>query len=115
MFGCGTIPWFFFSVAFDYHESLYHFLTGLEHIQLLLSKNQEVMNSSITHYKLILRGIFDATPIVPQTSTLDGRPVTSLTSNYLCLQCPSTVTEEERLRHGTKKQHRFCWLPRAAS
>lgn len=73
------------------------------------------MNSSITHYKLILRGIFDATPIVPQTSTLDGRPVTSLTSNYLCLQCPSTVTEEERLRHGTKKQHRFCWLPSAAS
>ncbi|RGP71833.1 ubiquitin carboxyl-terminal hydrolase 22 27 51 [Fusarium longipes] len=80
---------------------------GCEHIQLLLSKNQEVMNSSITHYKLILRGIFDATPIVPQTSTLDGRPVTSLTSNYLCLQCPSTVTEEERLKHGTKKQHRF--------
>ncbi len=67
------------------------------------------MNSSIAHYKMILRGIFDATPIVPQTSTNhEGRPVTSLTSNFLCLQCPTTVTEEDRLKHGTKKQHRFC-------
>ncbi|KAF5548464.1 ubiquitin carboxyl-terminal hydrolase 22 27 51 [Fusarium napiforme] len=80
---------------------------GCEHVQLLLSKNQEVMNSSITHYKLILRNIFDATPIVPQTSTQEGRPVTTLTSNYLCLQCPMTVSEEDRLKHGTKKQHRF--------
>lgn len=67
------------------------------------------MNSSIAHYKMILRGIFDSTPIVPQTSTNpEGRPITSLTSNYLCLQCPTTVTEEDRLRHGTKKSHRFC-------
>lgn len=70
------------------------------------------MNSSIAHYKMILRGIFDATPIVPQTSTnQEGRPVTSLTSNYLCLQCPTTVSEDDRLKHGTKKSHRFCmWM-----
>ena len=78
-------------------------------MQLLLSQGQEVMNSSIAHYKMILRGIFDANPIVPQTSTKhEGRPVTSLTSNFLCLQCSTTVTEEDRLKHGTKKQHRFC-------
>lgn len=82
-------------------------------MQLLLSQSQEVMNSSIAHYKMILRGIFDSTPIVPQTSTnQEGRPITSLTSNYLCLQCPSTVSEEDRLKHGNKKAHRFCayWL-----
>lgn len=82
-----------------------------EHVQLLFDRGQEVMNSCISHYKMILRGIFDNTPIVPQTSTNnDGRPVTTLTSNYLCLQCPSTVTEEDRLKHGNKKSHRFCTL-----
>ncbi|KAL2210521.1 cysteine proteinase [Sarocladium strictum] len=81
---------------------------GCEHVQLLFDRGQEVMNSCISHYKMILRGIFDSTPIVPQTSTNnDGRPVTTLTSNYLCLQCPSTVTEEDRLKHGNKKSHRF--------
>jgi ubiquitin carboxyl-terminal hydrolase 22/27/51 len=67
------------------------------------------MNSSISHYKMILRGIFDTSPIIPQTSTtMDGSPITSLTSNYLCLQCPTTLAEEDRLKHGTKKSHRFC-------
>ncbi|PHH69609.1 hypothetical protein CDD80_6613 [Ophiocordyceps camponoti-rufipedis] len=81
---------------------------GCEHVQLLLSQGQEVMNSSIAHYKMILRGIFDATPIVPQTSTNhEGRPITCLTSNYLCLQCPTTVSEEDRLKHGSKRSHRF--------
>ncbi|EFY92423.1 ubiquitin carboxyl-terminal hydrolase 2 [Metarhizium acridum CQMa 102] len=89
---------------------------GCEHVQLLLSQGQEVMNSSIAHYKMILRGIFDSTPIVPQTSTnQEGRPITSLTSNYLCLQCPTTVTEEDRLRHGTKKSHRFYVDSRSGS
>lgn len=80
-----------------------------EHVELLFDRGQEIMNSCISHYKMILRGIFDSTPIVPQTSTNgDGRPVTSLTSNYLCLQCPTTVTEDDRLKHGNKKSHRFC-------
>jgi ubiquitin carboxyl-terminal hydrolase 22/27/51 len=80
-----------------------------EHVQTLLSQNQEVMNNSIAHYKMILRGIFDTSPIVPQTSkNPEGRPVTSLTSNYLCLQCPATVSEDDRLSHGTEKLHRFC-------
>ncbi|EGX96535.1 Peptidase C19, ubiquitin carboxyl-terminal hydrolase 2 [Cordyceps militaris CM01] len=81
---------------------------GCEHVQLLLSQGQEVMNSSIAHYKMILRGIFDTNPIVPQTSTSkEGRPITTLTSNFLCLQCPTTVSEEDRLGHGNKKSHRF--------
>lgn len=74
-----------------------------------MTKSPEGLQTSITHYKAILRKIFDSTPIVPQTSTgPNGQAVTSLTSNYLCLQCPATVTEEDRLKHGQKKSHRFC-------
>ncbi|KAL1846678.1 hypothetical protein VTK73DRAFT_239 [Phialemonium thermophilum] len=81
---------------------------GCEHVQLLFSQDQAVTNTSIAHYKMILRGIFDNNAIVPQTSrTTGGQPVTSLTSTYLCLQCPSTVLEEDRLTHGTNKSHRF--------
>jgi ubiquitin carboxyl-terminal hydrolase 22/27/51 len=75
----------------------------------MFNNGQETTNRSVSYYKQILRGIFDTTPIVPQTSkTLDGLVVTSLTSNYLCLQCPMTCTEEDRIKHGNKKSHRFC-------
>lgn len=61
---------------------------------------------------MILKNIFEQTPIVPQTSkNSDGQVMTSLTSNYLCLQCSTIVNEEDRLKHGTKKQHRFCMSP----
>lgn len=81
---------------------------GCEHLQLLFTDSQELMNSSIRYYKMLLRVIFDNTPIVPQTSkSLDGVAVTSLTSNYLCLQCSSIVSEEDRIKHGQKKSHRF--------
>ncbi|CAH0050096.1 unnamed protein product [Clonostachys solani] len=88
---------------------------GCEHVQRLLTQGQEVMNSSISHYKMILRGIFDTIPIVPQTTSKDGRPVTSITSNFLCLQCPTTLDENERLNHGSKKQHRFYVDSRSGS
>jgi ubiquitin carboxyl-terminal hydrolase 22/27/51 len=77
-------------------------------MQRLLTQGPDVMNNCISHYKMILRNIFDTTPVVAQTSrNADGLPITSLTSNYMCLQCPTTVTEEERLKHGSKKSHRF--------
>lgn len=58
---------------------------------------------------MLLRVIFDNTPLVPQTCKgPDGQIVTSLTSNYLCLQCSTIVPEEERSKHGNKKSHRFC-------
>lgn len=75
----------------------------------MFCQTQEVTNTSIQHYKMILRSIFDNNTLVPQTSKApDGQAVTSLTSNYLCLQCPSTLTEEERTKHGKQKSHRFC-------
>lgn len=40
----------------------------------------------------------------------DGKVISSLTSNYLCLQCPAIEKEETMAKHGTKKSHRFCRL-----
>ncbi|KAI9743293.1 MAG: hypothetical protein M1818_003139 [Claussenomyces sp. TS43310] len=81
-------------------------LYGCEHLQRLLTKSPEVTTNTIQHYKMLLRVIFDNTPIIPQTSRSNDRPpVTSLTPNYLCLQCPSTITERERTKHGKLKAH----------
>lgn len=67
------------------------------------------MKNTINHYKNCLRVIFDNTPIVPQTSkTAKNQPFTSLTPNYLCLQCTTTTTAQGRIAHGTETLHRFC-------
>lgn len=67
------------------------------------------MNKTIQNYKTCLRVIFENTPIVPQTSkTQKGQPFTSLTPNYLCLQCSATTTEQGRIEHGNDTCHRFC-------
>lgn len=75
------------------------------------------MNNAVQYYKMLLRVIFDGEPIVPQTCKgSDGQIVTSLTSNYLCLQCSTIASEEERIKHGNKKSHRFCeFQPSCAS
>ncbi|KAL2151585.1 hypothetical protein VTH82DRAFT_6683 [Thermothelomyces myriococcoides] len=81
---------------------------GCEHLQRLFNQDQATTNTSIQHYKAILRSIFDTNPLVSQTSkTADGVVVTSLTPTYLCLQCPSTLTEDDRIKHGSKRSHRF--------
>ncbi len=81
----------------------------VEHVELLLSNSQDVTNSSIQYFKMLLRVIFDKDPIIAQTSkAADGQITTSLTSNYLCLQCSAILPEEERVKHGNKKGHRFC-------
>lgn len=80
-----------------------------EHLQRLLTKSQDITTNSIAHYKMLLRVVFDNTPVVPQTSKAGNGPhFTSLTPNYLCLQCPATVPEEERPKHGKLKAHMFC-------
>ncbi|KAH6614738.1 ubiquitin carboxyl-terminal hydrolase-like protein [Chaetomium sp. MPI-SDFR-AT-0129] len=81
---------------------------GCEHLQRLFNQDQVTTNTSIQHYRAILRSIYDTNPLVPQTAKAgEGVVVTTLTPTYLCLQCPSTLTEEERTRHGGKKSHRF--------
>ncbi len=82
-----------------------------EHVEVLLSKSQDVRNSSIQYYKMLLRVIFDKAPAVPQTfKSPDGVVATSLTSNYLCLQCSTIVSGEDCDKHFSKKGHAFCEL-----
>ncbi|SPO05086.1 related to ubiquitin-specific protease 22 [Cephalotrichum gorgonifer] len=81
---------------------------GCEHLERLLTSSQDNLNQSIGHYKLMLRKIFDG-PAGPLqvTKNANGGGSYALTSNYLCLQCPVLVTEEDRIKHGSKKAHRF--------
>lgn len=70
---------------------------------------------SIQHYKTILRAIFDINPILSHTAKgVDGQVVTSITPTYLCLQCPSTLTDDDLTKHGNKKSHRFCTFAASA-
>jgi ubiquitin carboxyl-terminal hydrolase 22/27/51 len=103
LFGCGMSPELGQPRAFSDD-------TYLEHLQLLLSSGPaDRMKNTINHYKNCLRVIFDNTPIVPQTSkTTKNQPFTSLTPNYLCLQCTTTTTAQDRITHGTETLHRFC-------
>ncbi|KAK0724807.1 ubiquitin carboxyl-terminal hydrolase-like protein [Lasiosphaeris hirsuta] len=84
-------------------------LYGCEHVQRLFNQDQATTNTSIQHYKAILRNILDYSPINAQTAKAAEGPTitTSLTSTYLCLQCPSTLTEDDCVKHGNKKSHRF--------
>lgn len=77
---------------------------------MLLTKDQETTNTCIQHYKAILRQIYDSVPLIPQIrkSLQDQSITTSLTSNFLCLQCPIVMKEGDIAKHGQKKGHRFC-------
>jgi hypothetical protein len=82
-----------------------------EHLRLLISKSPDSASQTIWSYKKLLRVIFDNTPIISQTSkSPDGLPITSLTPNYLCLQCSATCTAKDRPKHGALTKHRLCML-----
>lgn len=82
----------------------------IEHVQRLLQQSQETTNTCIQHYKAILRTIYDEVPVLPQIrkSLGDSGVSCALTSNWLCLQCPIIIKEEDIAKHGSKKAHRFC-------
>lgn len=81
-----------------------------EHVQQLLSQNQETTNTCMQHYKAILRQIYDNVPIIPQVrkSIKDSSISGTITSNFLCLQCPIIMSHDDIAKHGDKKSHRFC-------
>lgn len=87
-----------------------------DHVQLILSRNQETTNTCIQHYKSALRAIYDAPPMIAQTNkSLAGSIIsTTLSSNYLCLQCSLVISENEIDTHGSQKSHRFCMFTRIA-
>ncbi|KAK1753511.1 ubiquitin carboxyl-terminal hydrolase [Echria macrotheca] len=84
-------------------------LYGCEHLQRLFNQDQTTTNTSVAHYKAILRNILEISPANAQTAKSADGPaiITSLTSTYMCLQCPSILTEEDCVKHGSKKSHRF--------
>jgi ubiquitin carboxyl-terminal hydrolase 22/27/51 len=62
------------------------------------------------NYHAILQDIHEKPSIIAQTyrDSSDGRPVVSLRSLYLCLQCPNIMTEADRDEHIDVKRHVFC-------
>jgi len=86
-----------------------------EHLRLLITKSQDSATQTIRSYRKLLQVIFDNTPIISQTSkSPENPPVTSLTPNYLCLQCSATCTARDRPRHGTLTKHRLCMYSKAS-
>ena len=74
-----------------------------------MTKSQDSAHQTIKSYKKLLQVIFGNTPIISQTSkSPDDPPVTSLTPNYLCLQCSATCTAKDRPKHGALTKHRLC-------
>jgi ubiquitin carboxyl-terminal hydrolase 22/27/51 len=80
-----------------------------EHMGTLL----EIARKQTLHnYRAILQDIHEKPSIIAQTykNPPDGRPVVSLRPLYLCLQCPSIMTEGDRDEHIDVKRHIFCGL-----
>lgn len=89
--------------------SWFELIEIIEHLQLFLTKTPETTTTCISRYKMLLRVVFDKSPIIRQTSkSPTGTAITSLTPNYLCLQCSTTTTLNERAEHGKQTAHRFC-------
>jgi hypothetical protein len=80
-----------------------------EHMREML---ENVRKSTFSNYRQILQDIHEKPSIIAQThktpSAGDGRPVVSLRPLYLCLQCPSIMTEADRDIHIQSKSHCFC-------
>lgn len=73
---------------------------------------ENVRKSTFSNYRQILQDIHEKPSIIAQThkslSAGDGRSLVSLRPLYLCLQCPSIMTEADRDGHIQSKSHCFC-------
>ena len=80
-----------------------------EHLQSIFREHKKI---SATQYKYILQAIFNSNSALSQTPRSlkgsEGRPITSLTPTYLCLQCPGIFTKQLRDKHWEEKSHAFC-------
>jgi ubiquitin carboxyl-terminal hydrolase 22/27/51 len=65
---------------------------------------------TLQHYRAILQNIHEKPSIIAQTynAPADARNVVSLRPLFLCLQCPSIMTEVDRDLHFETKSHCFC-------
>ncbi|KAI8939638.1 hypothetical protein NX059_003396 [Plenodomus lindquistii] len=83
-----------------------HIAYGCEHMGEMF---ENARKQTLQQYRAILRNIHEKPSIIAQThnSSNDARPVVSLRPLYLCLQCPSIMTEADRDSHFETKSHCF--------
>jgi hypothetical protein len=85
-----------------------------EHMRDMFEKARK---QTLASYQAILRNVHEKPSVIAQTynSVSDGRPVVSLRPLYLCIQCPSIMTETDRDEHLDTKAHCFSELTKAMS
>jgi ubiquitin carboxyl-terminal hydrolase 22/27/51 len=73
---------------------------------------EKARKQTLASYQAILRNVHEKPSIIAQTynSVSDGRPIVSLRPLYLCIQCPSIMTETDRDEHLDTKAHCFSEL-----
>lgn len=83
-----------------------HIAYGCEHMGEMFDNAKK---HTIQHYRLILQNVYEKPSIISQTyiDSVTGDPVVSLRPLYLCLQCPSIMTEGDRDSHFETKEHCF--------
>ncbi|KAG9192141.1 ubiquitin carboxyl-terminal hydrolase 22/27/51 [Alternaria panax] len=83
-----------------------HIAYGCEHMGEMFEKARK---QTLQHYRAILQNIHEKPSIIAQTynAPADARNVVSLRPLFLCLQCPSIMTEADRDLHFETKSHCF--------
>ncbi|KAL6709589.1 hypothetical protein ACN47E_001524 [Coniothyrium glycines] len=83
-----------------------HIAYGCEHMGEMF---ENARKQTLQHYRMILQNIHEKPSIIAQTynSANDARTVVSLKPLFLCLQCPSIMTDTDRDVHFESKSHCF--------
>ncbi|EFQ87101.1 hypothetical protein CFE70_005511 [Pyrenophora teres f. teres 0-1] len=83
-----------------------HIEYGCEHMGEMF---ENARKQTLQHYRAILQNIHEKPSIIAQTysGSTDARNVVSLRPLFLCLQCPSIMTEVDRDLHFETKSHCF--------
>ncbi|KAF1920509.1 ubiquitin carboxyl-terminal hydrolase-like protein 22 [Ampelomyces quisqualis] len=83
-----------------------HIAYGCEHMGEMFERARK---QTLAQYQSILRNIHEKPSIIAQThnSSTESRPIVALRPLYLCLQCPSIMTETDRDQHFETKSHCF--------
>ncbi|KAH8727111.1 ubiquitin carboxyl-terminal hydrolase-like protein 22 [Phaeosphaeriaceae sp. PMI808] len=91
-----------------------HIAYGCEHMGEMF---ENARKQTLGHYQAILRNIHEKPSVIAQTyiCSTENQPVVSLRPLYLCLQCPSVMTETDRDQHFETKSHCFSVESRAGN
>jgi len=101
-FGCGALQRF---LIFEKNQSL----RFLEHTERFSKAGDKQWKTFLSFYTKIIETVHDKSPVVAQTYKRKNGPLPSLKPTFLCVQCP-TILSQEAMRahfHGPKS-HSFC-------